>query len=175
MRKISFPLLVLCTLAAAGPALAETIGRVTASLDGAAERTWFAHEEGGESQSFWFQTMPGSLNAAGFSIWANPAEGADVTDDVIVLGATLLRGPAGYVAIADLEYLENAYSAYWTNPGEDTARIDLTRVEEEGDRLIVEGSFTAPVFYTENAANPQTDMTRTMTITGTFSARLPRE
>ncbi|WP_137703341.1 hypothetical protein [Marimonas lutisalis] len=162
-------------LLVASPALSETIGTVTASFDGKGERTFYALEDDGESQSFWIQTMPGMLNASSFSIWANPEEGTNATNDVLVLGGTLMRGPGGYIAIADFEYLESYYSVYWKNPDEDTVAMDLTKVEEDGDRLIVEGTFSAPVFYTENASNPQTDMNRPMTITGSFSASLPKQ
>jgi len=162
-------------LAAAGPALSETIGTVTASFDGAEARTFYAFADGGESQSFWVQPLPGMLNASSFSIWANPEEGADTANDVLVLGGTLIRGAGGYMVVAEFEYLENGYSVYWTSPEEGAVAVDLAKVEEDGDRLIVEGTFAAPVFRTENAMDPQTDMNRGMTITGSFSASLPKD
>ena len=169
------PLALAFALAASGPALSETIGTVTASFDGKEPRTFYAFEDGGESQSFWVQPLPGMLNASSFSIWANPEEGANSASDVVVIGGTLMRGPGGYMVVAGFEYLENGYSLYWTNPEEDAVAVDLTKVEEDGERLVVEGTFTAPVFRTENAANPQTDMGSAMTVTGSFSASLPKD
>ncbi|OSQ42471.1 hypothetical protein [Marivita geojedonensis] len=157
------------------PAFSETIGTVTASFDDGEPRTYYAFEDTGESQSFWTQTLPGMLNASSFSIWANPQEGSNATNDVLILGGTLIRGPGGYTVIAELEYLQSYFSEYWTNPEEGSVSLELNNVEQQGDRLVVSGTFTAPVFYTENASNPQTDMNRSMTITGEFAASLPKD
>ena len=166
---------LLVPLLSPGIAFSDEIGTVTASFDGAEPRSYYALEDNGESQSFWTQTIPGMLNGSSFSIWANPTETANTTNDVIVLGATLMRGSQGYIAIADFQYLETYFSSYWTNPDDDAVSITLTTVAQDGDRLIVEGTFSAPVFHTQNAANPQTDRSRAMTITGRFSAALPKE
>lgn len=161
--------------AAAAPALAETIGTITASIDGGEERSFHAIAEDGESQSFWTQIMPGSLSGSSFSIWGNPGQGENATSDVLIVAATLMRGPGGYIAIADAQYLENYFSKYWMAPEGDSVQMTLSRVEENGDTLIVEGKFNAPLFYTEGAAEQKTDMNRKMTISGSFSVNLPKQ
>ena len=159
----------------AQPAFSEAIGTVSASFDGGDARTYYAMEEAAESQSFWTQTLPGTLNASSFSIWANPDDTANVTDDVIVLGGTLIRAGSEYMVVAELEYLERYFSEYWTNPEEGAVSVTMTKVEEDGERLVLEGTYEATVFYTTGASNPQTDMSRSKTIAGSFSVRLPKD
>ena len=165
----------LAGLAGLAPTLgsAETIGRITASIDGAEERTFYANMIDGESQSFWVETMPGSLSHSGFGIWANPEEGVNAQDDVLILGGTLIRGPSGYVAVGDAQYLESGFTEYWTAEDEGLVAFEITRAEIVDDALVVEGSFVAPLTYAEGA-DAVLDLSRQITVTGSFEATLPK-
>lgn len=157
-------------------AASETIGTITAAIDGAGEATWYAAEDGGESQSFWVGIMPGSLTGASFSIWGNPTQGELAeTRNVVVLGATLLPGAEGFAAVATLEYLERGYSAFWSSVEEDPVDLTLETIEAEGDALRVSGSFAGRVFYSDDPAAPGRDRDTARTIEGRFEAVLGRQ
>ncbi|MEM1428274.1 MAG: hypothetical protein AAGG09_02340 [Pseudomonadota bacterium] len=158
-----------------GTAIAETIGTVTAAFDGGEARTFYANVVDGQSRSSWLSIMPGALTGASFSIWANPAAEANAMSDVLVLGASLVRAPNGYRAIAEAQYLESGFDRFWTAAEENAVQIELSGIEVDGDTLVVEGSFTAPLTYAEGASAPVLDPERQTVITGTFSARLPKD
>lgn len=154
---------------------AETIGTITALMDGAEERTYYANILEGESQSFWLEVMPGSLTGTSFSIWANPSEDANATSDVLILSATLARGPSGYLAAGDAQYLENGFSQLWVADADGGVDIQVTRAEVDGETLVIEGTFTAPLTFAEGGGQPVLDPSRQMVVTGSFAATLPKE
>ena len=87
------PLLLL--LFGAGAA-ADTLGTITASIDGGAEKTWYVTAIDGETQSSWIQVMPGSMNMASVSLWGNPAEDqVGALSDALLLSVALVRQPGG--------------------------------------------------------------------------------
>ena len=169
-------ILTFCAVAslAALPARAETLGTITATIDGA-ERTWFVTAEGGESQSSFIQPMAGMLNMSSFILWGNPKEDVLATNkDVLMLSATLVRGAGGMMPVTpETRYLVNGFKDQWIAVDEGLTEMDLTTIEPVDGGLHVAGTFTAQANYTQDMMEQDVDRSKTKVITGRFDVTLP--
>mgnify|MGYP001818386064 CR=1 FL=1 len=167
---------ILCALFAAFsvPALAETIGTITATVDGQ-EKTWYVTAADGESQSSWVQPMPGMLSMSSFSLWGNPSEEEIASvKDVLAIGFTVVRGRGGMTpANPEVQYLVTGFDDQWVATGEGATDLTISELERAGEGVRVAGSFTAHAHYTSDGARLELDRSRGKTISGSFQATLP--
>lgn len=159
---------------AAQPALAETLGTITATMDGE-ERTWFITADGGESQSSLVQPMAGMLMGSSIILWGVPDEDiVATTKDVLTLDATLMRGAGGMMPVnPQARYLVTGFNDQWIAVDEGQTEMTLTAVEPVGDGLHVAGTFTATANYTQDMTDQDVDRSKTKVISGSFDVTLP--
>lgn len=154
--------------------LADTIGTVTASVDGES-RTFFLTEKDGQSQSSWSRIMPGTLSGSNFTLWGNPDEmQLASTEGSLILGAVLMHGADGVIAIPEAQYLENGYSAFWASIESDPAEINLLEIEVQDENLRITGEFMARMYFSTSATQVP-DRSRMMTVSGTFEGTIPAD
>lgn len=167
--------LALCaTILAAHPAMADTLGTITATMDGK-ERTWFITAEDGESQSSFVQPMAGMLTGSSFILWGVPDEGIVATmKDVLMLDATLMRGAGGMMPVTPTaRYLVTGFKDQWIAVDEGQTEMTLTTIEPIDGGLHVAGTFTATANYTEDMREQDVDRSKSKVIRGSFDVTLP--
>ena len=165
------PLLLL--LFGAGAA-ADTLGTITASIDGGAEKTWYVTAIDGETQSSWIQVMPGSMNMASVSLWGNPAEDqVGALSDALLLSVALVRQPGGMTGLGTVQYLETGFRDFWST--EDNAvSVTIGALSADGDLLTISGSFEAEASLRRDASGEPADPPATKAIAGTFEVTVPK-
>lgn len=150
----------------------EVIGTITASLDGE-ERTWFLTLDDKESQSFGFSMAVANLQS--FSLWGQPdAQSVKTLDDTLLFTFDIMTVadqvmPAG----ASVIYLEDGWQSGWLADDPEKVSFSLTTLEKTDEGVVVAGSFDAATNYSKPLAGGEVDASRTMQITGTFTATLP--
>lgn len=166
-------IVVLATLLFGTVASAETLGRITASIDGGAEKTWFVTIIDGKTQSDWLQIMPGSLNMSAVNLWGNPDEGQfAATKDALVLGITIMRQPGGMIGLGEVQYLENGFSEYWST--DDSVNVKLDELSADGDMLTISGSFAANATLRQGSSGTPANPPQNKSIVGTFAATVSK-
>ncbi|MEB8388554.1 hypothetical protein OO012_15110 [Rhodobacteraceae bacterium KMM 6894] len=150
----------------------EVFGTMTASLDGV-ERTWFLTSQDGESQSFGLSMAVANLQS--FSLWGQPsADSVQTTADTLLLSFDVMSvGDQTIPLNMSLMYLENGWQSGWLT--DEAERIDfaLTTLEKSDAGVLVEGRFETDANYRAPLASGEIDTSRTMQISGIFTATLP--
>lgn len=144
------------------PAYGATLGTITAEWQGQ-PRTWYATEEGGESQSSYDDSAKVVRSVI---IWGNPEESdlAKVSDSV-ELTFTVMRGPKGMTAMApEFRYFVSGYSDMWNASEEGKVEVTLTSFEETDAAVHIIGSFTAQPEHSGETAD----------VSGDFDITFPR-
>ena len=146
----------------------EVIGTLTGTLDGA-ERTWFLTAENGMSQS--------SSSVIGtYMIVTLFGHASDDTlteaEDALIVEFSVVDGAADF---ADLRYLaEGGYVAAYVGMDDAPAQITLTRQEVGADGLMVEGTVSAVLGWSDGVSD-EVDATNTVTLEASFAATVPTE
>lgn len=165
---------ICATTLAALPAMADTLGTITATMDGE-ERTWFITAEDGESQSSFVQPMAGMLMGSSFILWGVPDEDTVATmKDVLMLDATLMRGAGGMIPVnPTTRYLVGGFKDQWVAEEEGQTEMTLTTIEPIDGGLHVAGTFTATANYTQDMTGQEVDRSKIKVISGSFDVTLP--
>jgi hypothetical protein len=153
---------------------AETLGHITASIDGGAEKTWFVTAVDGQSQSSWVQVMPGSLNMSSASLWGNTTEDeVGSVNDALLLNVALVRQPAGMAGLGTVQYLETGFRNFWSSE-ENAATVTIADLSADGDLLTISGSFEAEVTLRLDASGTAADPPQRKSVAGTFEVTVSK-
>jgi hypothetical protein len=153
---------------------AETLGRITASIDGGAEKTWFVTEIDGQTQSNWIQIMPGSMNMSSVSLWGNPDEKQlGALNDALLLKVTMVRKPSGMVGLGTVQYLEKGFRNFWSTE-ENTVSVKIADLSADGDILTISGSFAADTTLRLDSSGALANPSKSKPIAGSFEVTVPK-
>jgi hypothetical protein len=167
-------LAALISLSFGTAATAETLGRITASIDGGAEKTWFVTSIDGQTQSSWIQAIPGSLNMSSASLWGEPNEDrVGSQNEALLLDVYLARQPGGMAGLGTVTYLETGFRDYWSTE-ENAVAVTIGDLSAEGDVLTISGSFEAEPTLRVDSSGAPADPPQSKSITGTFEVRVSK-
>ena len=154
-----------------GAVAQEVTGRITGRVDGIG-REWFVTRQEAESRSDW-SGVPGFQSVTHYGN-ARP-DALSEPRDALVLSFNLV-GDAGAPSASGVEIrlLVTGFSTAWMARSGEGARVSISDVEIEGDAMLVRGTFSARLGFSDSFGT-RIDYARGRHVEGRFEATLDRQ